>query len=59
MNRPDEHINKYYEEEAPRLVAEDINEMFINSYERNNEMMSIQDILRTAYPNLYNHIIKQ
>lgn len=59
MNRPDENINKYYDDEAPRLVAEDINEMFINNYERSNEVMSIQDVIRCYYPELYSNIIKQ
>lgn len=59
MNTPDENINKYYDEEASRLVAEDINEMFINNHERSNEVMSIQDVIRCYYPQLYNNIIKQ
>ena len=57
MNTPDENTNKYYDNEAPRLVAEDINEMFISN-KRSNEVMSIQDVLRCYYPQLYNNIIK-
>jgi len=57
MNRPDVNTNKYYDEEAPRLVAEDINELFISN-KRSNEVESIQYVLRNYYPQLYNSIIK-